>query len=242
MGGAYKTFAKNLQNPCVCMCVNVHTYIITYIHKYIHKNTYIYIYIHIYIYAYEHTYTYTCACVCPHKYTSANNICKDINISVCIYIYTYVSQRIQSLLGIQNKNPCYKPCKNPTGSSTAGPPGCAAAAPAEPARSSRRPCPGPRRRAAEPPGSSGRRDPGSRGAISMVEFLPGFGVCDLVFWGERYEGIRVCMVTRWCGVWWLPPSRLWCGSGGVDSVLGSLGGVESVVIPKWGLLVVVKLL
>ena len=35
------------------------------------------------------------------------------------------------------------------------------------------------------------------------------------------------------------PSFPLCGveSGGVDSVLGSLGGVESVVLPKWGLLV-----
>ena len=32
------------------------------------------------------------------------------------------------------------------------------------------------------------------------------------------------------------------GSGGVDSVLGSLVGVEPVVLPEWGLLVVVRLL
>ena len=32
------------------------------------------------------------------------------------------------------------------------------------------------------------------------------------------------------------------GFGGVEFMLGSLGGVESVVLPEWGLLVVVKLL
>ena len=36
--------------------------------------------------------------------------------------------------------------------------------------------------------------------------------------------------------------RCGVGSGGVDSVLGSLSGVESVVLPEWGLLVVAKLL
>ena len=41
-----------------------------------------------------------------------------------------------------------------------------------------------------------------------------------------------------------PPPQIGLGSRprGVDSVLGSLGGVESAVLPKWGLLMVVKLL
>ena len=43
-----------------------------------------------------------------------------------------------------------------------------------------------------------------------------------------------------CGVG-IPPSLLPPPLWGVDSVLGSLGGVESVVLPEWGLLVVVKL-
>ena len=40
-----------------------------------------------------------------------------------------------------------------------------------------------------------------------------------------------------------PPSCFPCGVGfcGVEFVLGSLGGVESVVLPEWGLLVIVKL-
>ena len=48
-----------------------------------------------------------------------------------------------------------------------------------------------------------------------------------------------------CGVWWVgiplpPPCGV--GFGGVEFVLGSLGGVESVVLPEWGLLILVKLL
>ena len=50
-----------------------------------------------------------------------------------------------------------------------------------------------------------------------------------------------------CGGWESDPSFPPCGvgSGGWESsraVLGSLGGVESVLLPEWGLLVVVKLL
>ena len=70
--------------------------------------------------------------------------------------------------------------------------------------------------------------------------------------------------SLWCGVWWveiplpssssvvwglvaLPPSPsvVWGlvgGNGGVEFVLGSLGEVESVVLPEWGLLALVKLL
>ena len=64
----------------------------------------------------------------------------------------------------------------------------------------------------------------------------------------------------WCGLWWLignpplppsgnplpssspcgAPSFPLCGAWWGEFVLGSLGGVESVVLPKWGLLVVVK--
>ena len=47
------------------------------------------------------------------------------------------------------------------------------------------------------------------------------------------------------GGWEFPPSFLSCGvgSGGVDSVLSAdPGGVKPVVLPEWGLLVVVKLL
>ena len=44
--------------------------------------------------------------------------------------------------------------------------------------------------------------------------------------------------SLWCGVWWVGIPLF----GGVEFVLGSLGEVESVVLPKWGLLVLVKLL
>ena len=49
----------------------------------------------------------------------------------------------------------------------------------------------------------------------------------------------------WCGVLWVgiplpPPCGV--GFGGVEFVLGSLAGVESLVLPEWGLLAVVKLL
>ena len=46
----------------------------------------------------------------------------------------------------------------------------------------------------------------------------------------------------WCGVWWVLPPLCGVGFGGVEFVLGSLGEVESVVVPDLGLLVVVKLL
>ena len=48
----------------------------------------------------------------------------------------------------------------------------------------------------------------------------------------------VLLFFLWYGVWWvrIPLPRV--GFGGVEFVLGSLGGVESVVLQEWGLLVV----
>ena len=76
--------------------------------------------------------------------------------------------------------------------------------------------------------------------VTSTICLPQEPVNILVDW-ESPPSFAPCGGAWWVGIS-LPPSPCGVGSGGVHSVLGSLGRVESVVLPEWGLLVVVKLL